>query len=87
MYAHGFILFLQSYLSIKKVFLGFVLLVFFDLNFVFFFVLWMGGLGLWGWFCESTQWPTGPHDIARAVAFVAFFALAMAAWWTIAAAI
>ena len=34
-----------------------------------------------------TQWPTGPHDITAAVAFVTFVALAIAAWRTIAAAI
>ena len=32
------------------------------------------------------QWRTGPHEITTAVAFVAFVALAMAAWWTIAPA-
>ena len=38
-------------------------------------------------FCILTQWPTGPHDITAAVAFVTFVALAIAAWRTIAAAI
>lgn len=68
--------------------LGFVLyFVFCILCFVFHFIFMNLVYKVCISFCILTQWPTGPHDITAAVAFVTFVALAIAAWRTIAAAI